>query len=128
CAWYRIAVRRAGTLRAAGSADRQRPRLVARTRSLELLDRVRVLEREADVVQPLEQTPARVVVDLEGHRERVRRHGACDEVDGDVGARVILQHLPDELDVRLLDLRGEQAALARVPPEDVAEPAREDGA
>jgi hypothetical protein len=39
---------------------------------------------------------------------------------------MVLQFLPDQLDVVLGDLRGQQALLARVAPEDVREARRED--
>src|SRR5699024_4900987 len=112
CESYRI--RPGGALRlrpARGcvSEDRQGRRLVRRADLLERLDVLLVLQGQPDVVEPLQQAPAGVVVDLERDRERVRGDDALDEVDRHLRARVVLEDLPDELDVRLLDLRGQQA-------------------
>src|SRR5699024_1055676 len=48
---------------------------------------------EADVVVAFEQAPARVVVDLEGHGDRIAGHGLLVEVDGDRRPRMVLEDL-----------------------------------
>ena len=100
----------------------RRGRQPARPGGLEGVDRVGVSQRQADVVEPLQQPPADVVVHLERHRQIRGLHRLLGQVDGDLGARLVLQQLPEQLDVGLRDLRGQQPALGRVAAEDVGEP------
>jgi hypothetical protein len=83
-------------------------------------------ERDADVVEPLEQPPAGVVVDLERRRQSPGLDAARLEVDDDLRGRLALDELPELLDDVLGDLRSDQACLAGVAAEDVGEAARDD--
>src|SRR5690348_4760546 len=107
--------------------DRRRRRLPGRAARLEGVDLTGMAQRESDVVETFEQPPADVVVDLEGRGEVLGPHGLGLEVDRDLGAGLVLEQLPEQLDVVLLALRGHQAALARVAAEDVGEPGGDDG-
>ena len=98
--------------------DSERDGLPGRSRALVCRDVALVAQRERDVVEAFEQTPAGVVVHLEGGGEIARRDRPRLEVDGDRGARLVLEELPQQLDVVLVALRGEQAGLAAVAAED----------
>src|SRR5512133_3631350 len=75
---------------------------------------------QGDVVEAFEETPARVVVDVEGGLDRVRAgpgpNRACGEVDGDRRAGLSLEQVPQPLHDLVVDLRGEQARFAGVAP------------
>src|ERR1700760_3141039 len=83
----------------------------SRAGRFEGVDVVPVGQRDADVVESLEQSPARVVVDLEGRRQGVGLDGAPPEVDDDLGRRVVLDDLPELLDDVLGDLCGQHSRL-----------------
>src|SRR3954471_24372773 len=90
------------------------------------LDVVEVPLGEADVVQALEQPPAGVVLDLERKGDRAVADLLGLEVDRHLQRRVLLDGLPERLDVLLRQDDGEQAGLSRVVAEDVAEPRADD--
>src|SRR5690625_2946687 len=98
-----------------------------RPSSLEGGDVGLVAQGQADVVQALHQAPAGVVVEVEAEGRLARVDLALDQVDGDLGAGVLLQDLPDLLDVVLGQLGGHQALLAGVAAEDVGEAGGEHG-
>ncbi len=77
--------------------------------------KIGVPQRQRDVVQALEQAPARVVVNLERHREVRGLHGLRAKVDGHLGARLVLQQLPQQLDVRLGDLAASSPPFPELP-------------
>src|SRR5690606_18299882 len=63
-------------------------------------DVVLVAQRDADVVEAVEQPPPDVVVDLELHRDGLTGGEAVLlEVDGDLGTRLALEVLPERDDV-----------------------------
>ena len=76
---------------------------------------------QPDVVEPFEQPPARVVVDLERRAHRTADGRAGLEVNGNRGTGLVLEHLPDQFDVVLGDLGRHESLLARVAPEDIGE-------
>src|SRR4051794_28269053 len=90
------------------------------------LDVVEVPLGEADVVQALEQPPAGVVLDLEGEGDRAVADLLGLEVDRHLERRVLLDGLPERLDVLLRQDDCEQPRLGRVVAEDVAEPRADD--
>src|SRR5450830_262206 len=89
---------------------------------LELGDLVGVLQGQADVVEALHQAPAGVVVHLQRHDDVDAAHLLGRQVDGHLGARRRLEDLPDQLDVLLGELGGQEPLLAGVAAEDVGEP------
>ena len=103
-----------------------RHRFVVRAARLEISDKILVSQGQADVVEALEQPPAGVVVDLEGGHDLSGVDRPGDEVDRDLGTGVVLEVLPDQLDVVLRDDRGEQSLLAAVSAEDVGEARADD--
>merc|ERR1712173_429649 len=111
----------AAPIKRGSGVDRQR--LPARPVGLERADVGVVAQRDADVVEPLEQAPAGVVVDVEGVVDGVLAlagaHRARLEVDGDRSPRVGLEQVPQPLDDLLVDLGREQPGLAGVAAEDV---------
>src|SRR5699024_8924066 len=78
-----------------------------------------------DVVQALHQPPAGVVVDLEGGDHVAAGDRLVLQVHGDLGAGFGFEHLPDQLDVLLGQLGGQQSLLTGVAAEDVGEPGGE---
>src|SRR4051812_48661953 len=89
---------RPAALRVSG---RRGDRLVARPSRLEIRDEIFVSQGEPDVVEALQEAPAGVVVDLEGGDDLAGPDRPADQVDGDLRAGVVLQVLPDQLDVVL---------------------------
>src|SRR5699024_4697443 len=104
-----------------GDPGRERLGQPGRPACLEGGDVGLMTQGQADVVQALHQAPARVVVEVEAEGRLAGVDLALDQVDGDLGAGVLLQDLPDLLDVVLGQLGGHQALLAGVAAEDVGE-------
>ena len=75
-----------------------------------------MLQGEPDVVEAFQQPPARVVVNLERGNHIAAFDGLGHEVHLDLGAGVVLQHLPDELDVVLGNLGLTEAQSAAFMP------------
>ena len=90
-------------------------------------DVVGVREREADVVEAVQQAVLREVVDLERDVEADRRRGDALvlDVDHDLEVRVLLDRVPEPLHRVLRDGRGDEAHLPGVVAEDVGEPRRQ---
>ena len=90
-------------------------------------DRVGTLQRQADVVEPVQQSVLREVVDLERDVEADgrRRDPLVLDVDDHLEVRVLLDRLPQPLHRRLVDGRGDEAHLSGVVAEDVGEAWRE---
>ena len=107
------------------STSREGDRLVRRAGGLVGGDLLGVAQGEVDVVEPLEQPPAGVVVDRERDREVLGGDRLRLQVDGQLEAGALLDLLPQQLDVGLLDGRGQQARLRAVALEDVAEARRD---
>src|SRR3954453_13121304 len=85
-------------------------------------------QRQTDVVQTLQQAPTRVLVDLEAGDDVLGGDAAGLEIDGDLSAGLVLQELPQQLDITLIRLRGEEPLLAGVAAEDVGEARGDDNA
>src|SRR4029078_3289877 len=100
-------------------------RLPGRPRPLVRRDLGVVGQSERDVVQTLEESPSRVVVDVEGVLDRVRAITRADragmEIDADRRPRLGLEQVPQSLHDLVVDLCSQQAGVAGVAPEDVAE-------
>ena len=82
---------------------------------LERRDLLFVLERQADIVQTLHQAPAGVIINLKRGNDRAAGYRAGFEVDRNLGSRVILDFLPNQLDVALCDLCGNKPCLPELP-------------
>src|SRR6478736_1957060 len=74
-----------------------------------------VAQGEGDVVQPFEQTPASVVVDVERHLDLTDGRSLGNQINRRRYSRLGLDRLPQPLGVLLRDDAGEKALLARVP-------------
>src|SRR5690606_31986068 len=98
------------------------PRLAT---GLELRDLVLMAQGEPDVIEPFEEPPPSVIVDLERGREVADRGGSRHEVDRHLDAGVRVDLGPDALEHVLRDDARDEALLARVAPEDVGEARRE---
>ena len=92
-------------------------------------DLVAALEREADVVEPVQQTVLRVVVELERLVEVDGRDGDApvDDVDHDLDRRVVLDDAHDARHDVLRQLDRHETDLQAVVAEDVGEARRDDG-
>src|SRR3954454_14413179 len=87
-----------------------------------------VAQGQGDVIQPFEQTPASVVVDLERDLDLTDRRSLGNQIDRRRYSRLRLDGVPQALGVLLGDDAREQALLARVSPEDVREPGAQNDA
>src|SRR5665811_2491139 len=114
-----------------GGGDLERYGLEGRARQLVGVDVVGVRQCDRDVVEALEQAPARVVVDIERVRNPIRAlsraHRALGEVNGDLGAGLVFDEVPDRSNEFLVYLRREQPGLTGVAAKDIAEARRDDG-
>ena len=95
---------------------------------LEGRDLAVVLEREGDVVEPVDETVVVEVVERERLVDVEGRHGdpPVDDVDDDLERRVVLERSHDPLDDRLGELDRDQPDLQAVVAEDVGEARRDD--
>ena len=80
-----------------------------------------MLESQRDVVQPLHEGPAHIVVDLERGAHAPGLDGALPKVDRDLRAGLSLQDLPQLLGIVLADHASHEALFPRIAAEDVGE-------
>src|SRR5690554_432796 len=107
----------------------EQPGLAGTMTGLEGLDGVRVLQRQADVVQAVEQAVLAEGIHLEAVLHAVRTgHGLRLEVDGQLIALVGLGLLEQGVDFFFFQHDRQQAVLEAVVVEDVGEARRDDGA
>src|SRR5438105_4784517 len=88
---------------------------------LELADLVRVAQREADLVEPVQQAVLAERIDVEVHAERLigRRYGLLLEVDHQAEARECIALVEQAIDLALGEDDRQKAVLERVDEEDV---------
>src|SRR5262245_7241005 len=96
---------------------------------LVLADLVAALQREADVVEAVQQAVVRVIVQVERLVEVDcrHRHPPVHHVDHDLDRRVVLDDAHDARDHVLRHLDGHEPDLEAVVPEDVGEARGDDG-
>src|SRR5262245_37565468 len=105
----------------AGLAALPQPRLLGEMPRLELADRVRVLKRESDVVETVDEAvlAERIDVEAERHRPVGRSHPLALEVDGELEAGKRLHRIEEPADFELGQHDRQQAVLEAVVEEDV---------
>lgn len=82
-------------------------------------------QRKAYIVQSFEQTPPRVVVNLKRHHRRSSGHRPILKIHSEFQTRILLDELPEQLDVGLTHQSGDQTGLTRIAPEDISETGRQ---
>lgn len=81
-----------------------------------------VLEGKAYIIQAFQQSTARVGVDVEVRPDVAANYGFGFEVHGDFGFGGVLEFLPDELDVVMCHLGGQEPLLAGLSAENARKP------
>ena len=79
---------------------------------LKLCDGIRVLHRDADIVQPFHQTPPNVVIDLKIRRQITGADRPFVKIDRDLEGRIRLNERPQFLNNTLVHLGGQESTLA----------------